>query len=561
MSDGPRGPPDCPVQSRFFPTPAPRPVLNAHPRRTPRLDESTHASTPPARLVSRRELSFLENKALIERHNAQGDSTFKLGLTPFADVSPEEFVSEQLTYTPAKSVRDFVAHRRSEALGHAAAAADGVRVGQVSRGGVVGEVSRKMLLGAAAEARLGAKYPRNFNWADVPEVMGKIHTQETSCASCWAYTSTDTIEAIEVISGRRRKHVELSAEQLINCDNYDSGCNTGNMFTAYEWIHEHGGLATARAFHGAAGLLARAESAAMLSAGSGAALGSFQDVTAVRKKDAKALFDQAQHAGNLGEFGVFFEESLGAEEEKRVLDSIESGLGSTHGNCPANMNLQDRVYGYCELDFDAGEAALMEAVSKQPVAVGINANKIFQLYASGIIRSSDCGPAPHTPDSEIMAINHAVVVVGWGEEVVKGETIKYWVLKNSFGENWGERGYFKLERGPDTVDQEGFGTCGLYFESVYPVIDEDANEDSCIEGSTFRSKYYSAAYAGAGLGKPSTLNLRDLTSTNASTGVGQVAVMLVGFGFVTGVLVVSVFMAARAARKQLTRGTEEEPLL
>jgi hypothetical protein len=37
--------------------------------------------------------------------------------------------------------------------------------------------------------------------------------------------------------------------------------------------------------------------------------------------------------------------------------------------------------------------------------------------------------------------------------------------------------------------------------------------------------------------------------------------MLVGFGFVTGVLVVSVFMAARAARKQLTRGTEEEPLL
>ena len=134
-------------------------------------------------------------------------------------------------------------------------------------GGVIGEVSRGAgRLGeprARTEAELGAKYPRNFDWADVPEVMGKIHTQETSCASCWAYTSTDTIEAIEVISGRRKKHVELSAEQLINCDNYDSGCNTGNMFTAYEWIHEHGGLATARSFHGAAGLLARAESAAM----------------------------------------------------------------------------------------------------------------------------------------------------------------------------------------------------------------------------------------------------------------------------------------------------------
>jgi hypothetical protein len=39
--------------------------------------------------------------------------------------------------------------------------------------------------------------------------------------------------------------VELSSEQLINCDNYDSGCHTGNMFTAFEWIHENGGLATA----------------------------------------------------------------------------------------------------------------------------------------------------------------------------------------------------------------------------------------------------------------------------------------------------------------------------
>ena len=38
----------------------------------------------------------------------------------------------------------------------------------------------------------------------------------------------------------------------------------------------------------------------------------------------------------------------------------------------------------------------MEAVSKHPVAIGINANKVFQLYASGIISAKDCGPAPHT---------------------------------------------------------------------------------------------------------------------------------------------------------------------
>jgi hypothetical protein len=31
-----------------------------------------------------------------------------------------------------------------------------------------------------------------------------------------------------------------------------------------------------------------------------------------------------------------------------------------------------------------------------PLPIGINANKMFQLYASGVIRAEDCPPAPHT---------------------------------------------------------------------------------------------------------------------------------------------------------------------
>ena len=38
------------------------------------------------------------------------------------------------------------------------------------------------------------------------------------------------------------------------------------------------------------------------------------------------------------------------------------------------------------------------------------------------------------------------------------------------------KGYFMLERGAHTVDDEGFGTCGMYFESVYPVLDQNATE-------------------------------------------------------------------------------------
>ena len=96
------------------------------------------------------------------------------------------------------------------------------------------------------------------------------------------------------------------------------------------------------------------------------------------------------------------------------------------------------------------------------MAIGINANNL-QFYESGIIDAASCPPAGRG----IQSINHAAIVVGWGEENGK----KYWLVKNSYGEDFGENGYFRLEREHPNLDTL-FGTCGLLFESVYPVVTE-----------------------------------------------------------------------------------------
>jgi len=87
---------------------------------------------------------------------------------------------------------------------------------------------------------------------------------------------------------------------------------------------------------------------------------------------------------------------------------------------------------------------LKAAVAQQPVSVAIEADKsVFQSYKSGIITSTACGTT----------LDHGVLVVGYGTEGSQ----PYWILKNSWGTTWGEKGYFRIARS----DGSGPGICGL----------------------------------------------------------------------------------------------------
>jgi len=99
-------------------------------------------------------------------------------------------------------------------------------------------------------------------------------------------------------------------------------------------------------------------------------------------------------------------------------------------------------------------ADLTTAVAQQPVSIAIEADKAaFQSYTSGIITSTTCGTA----------LDHGVLIVGYGTDA----TTPYWIVKNSWGADWGESGYVRILR--DTSGS-GKGICGINMQPSYPTM-------------------------------------------------------------------------------------------
>lgn len=49
-------------------------------------------------------------------------------------------------------------------------------------------------------------------------------------------------------------------------------------------------------------------------------------------------------------------------------------------------------------------------------------------------------------------LNHSVVILGWGQE--PNTDVKYWIVRNSYGSNWGQNGDFMVRRGQDDMGIE-----------------------------------------------------------------------------------------------------------
>ncbi|PIO58879.1 papain family cysteine protease, partial [Teladorsagia circumcincta] len=97
------------------------------------------------------------------------------------------------------------------------------------------------------------------------------------------------------------------------------------------------------------------------------------------------------------------------------------------------------------------KAIQRDIMKNGPVVATYFVYQDFFYYKSGIYR--------HT--AGIRKGAHAVKIIGWGEEKTGNETIPYWIIANSWHNDWGENGFFRMIRGINECAIEMYVAAGL----------------------------------------------------------------------------------------------------
>jgi cathepsin L len=134
-----------------------------------------------------------------------------------------------------------------------------------------------------------------------------------------------------------------------------------------------------------------------------------------------------------------------------------------------------KVSNYTKLPENEYDPLLNAVATVGPIAISVDA-AAWGRYSSGVFD----GCNQKNPD-----IDHAVVLVGYGTDDKLGD---YWLVRNSWGASWGEKGYIRLKRsstvecGVDLHPEDGSGcdgrpstvkvcgTCGILYDTCYPTV-------------------------------------------------------------------------------------------
>jgi cathepsin X len=259
--------------------------------------------------------------------------------------------------------------------------------------------------------------PETFSWKNQngQSYITKMLNQHipTYCGSCWAHGTmsalADRIKIDKIMSGTYDVDVNLAIQAILNCGKVSGTCEGGSPTAAYAYV--------------------------------------------------KQLSDKGT--------GIPFDTCLQYQAQDGTCAFSADSFPKPSGSC---MTCQ--TFGVPCVSIDqypnatvteygqvSGEADMMnEIFARGPVGCGVDAVPLVN-YTGGVFTEA---MAPR-----VSTIDHEVSVVGWG---VDANGVKYWEMRNSWGEYWGEMGFARIERGVNTLklEQSCDWAVGSYSKANFP---------------------------------------------------------------------------------------------
>ncbi|XP_072449702.1 cathepsin L2-like [Chiloscyllium punctatum] len=164
------------------------------------------------------------------------------------------------------------------------------------------------------------------------------------------------------------------------------------------------------------------------------------------------LMDCSRAVGNAGCKGGSVLAGFLFIKEKGITSEQSYPYTAKDGNCTFNQNdIVATCKGVQQIP-SGSEVDLAAAVATVgPISAGIDAeHRSFMLYKSGIFYEPRCSTTK---------LDHGILVVGYGTENQK----PFWIVKNSWGASWGNRGYVHMAKDLDN-------NCGIASNAVYPDV-------------------------------------------------------------------------------------------
>lgn len=255
---------------------------------------------------------------------------------------------------------------------------------------------------AAEESLTEFDVPTTFDsrtqWPDC-KVISKVRDQ-SACGSCWAFGSTEAFEDRRCVA--TKEDVEFSTLDTAGCCKgfacgMSQGCNGGQPSAALEWMSRTGVVTG----------------------------GDFYDNTTKTEGCSKyPLQPCAHHVPPSSKYPA-------CPEKEYSVTCKESCTDTAY---PKSYR-DDKTKGSGAISFKSVSGMQTSIMNDGPLAVAFSVYSDFPTYKSGV----------YTHKTGSLLGGHAVEMVGWGVE----GGVDYWLIKNSWNEQWGDGGFFKIKRGTD----------------------------------------------------------------------------------------------------------------